>query len=337
MTLYKKAGVDLDAAKEFVEKIKPIASTTGKRGAISTLGGFGAVLDLKAAGFKDPLMVTGTDGVGSKLKLANKLGYHSHVGIDLVAMSANDVLCHGAKPLYFLDYYAVGKLDPVKGAEVIQGIANGCIRAGCSLVGGETAELPSMYKKDELELAGFCIGAVERENLLPSNIEYGDMILGIASSGLHANGYSMIKSTDGFNAEQIKEIMEPTLNYARACYPIMNKLKGLAHITGGGIIENLPRIIPDGLSANICIDWQPSELYRWIMDGGITKGKKIPFEEMLNTFNCGVGMAIVLDRQHRVDVWNHLHSFGHTVFEIGRIDNERDDGCGKIRIFGGWK
>lgn len=337
MTLYKKAGVDLDAAKEFVEKIKPIASTTGKRGAISTLGSFAAVLDLKAAGFKDPLIVTGTDGVGSKLKLANRLGYHSHVGIDLVAMSANDVLCHGAKPLYFLDYYAVGKLDPVKGAEVIQGIANGCIRAGCSLVGGETAELPTMYKKDEWELAGFCIGAVERENLLPNNIEYGDMILGIASSGLHSNGYSMIKSTDGFNAEQIKEIMEPTLNYARACYPLMDKLKGLAHITGGGIVENLPRIIPDGLTANINIDWQPSELYRWIMDGGITKGKKIPFEEMLSTFNCGVGMAIVLDGKHRVDVWNSLHSFGHKVFEIGRIDNERNDGCGKIRIFGGWK
>ncbi len=281
MTFYKDAGVDIDAANNFVEQIKPIAKTTSRPGVVSGIGGFGSIFDLKAAGFKDPLLVSGTDGVGSKLKLAQQYGFHGQVGIDLVCMSANDILCHGARPLYFLDYYATGKLDAEHATQIIQGIATGCIRTGCALVGGETAELPTMYSYDEWELAGFCVGAVERKKLLPKDIVAGDIILGLSSSGMHANGFSIIQTPDAIPEEQMKKLLQPTTDYVRSCLSVMDDLKGLAHITGGGIVDNIPRIIPDGLMASINISWPLSELYSWIMNGGITHGQIIPQDEML--------------------------------------------------------
>ena len=333
MSFYKNAGVDIDKANSFVEMIKPIAKTTTKPGVMSGLGGFGSVFDLKAAGFKDPLLISGTDGVGSKLKLAQKYGMHGHIGIDLVMMCANDILCHGARPLFFLDYYATGKLDPEYAAQIIDGIAIGCRRVDCALVGGETAELPSMYNQDEWELAGFCVGAVERKNLLPKKIRAGDTIIGIVSSGMHANGFSMIKTPDAITEEQMKKLLAPTKDYVRACLSIMNKIKGLANITGGGIIDNIPRIIPDGLTADIEIHWKLSELYSWIRLGGLTHGETIPQDEMLRTFNCGIGMAVITTQKNRTEVWHKLMDFGHQVCALGTVVKDKD-GIGKIKITG---
>lgn len=332
MSLYKDAGIDVDKANNFVDKIRQIADTTTKLGVVSSIGGFGSVFDLKAAGFRDPLLVSGTDGVGSKLKLVQKYGYLSDIGLDLVSMSANDVLCHGAKPLFFLDYYAVGKLDIDHGRQIIQGIAYGCIRAGCSLVGGETAELPTMYDTDEWELAGFCVGAVERENLLPKNIKEGDSIIGISSNGLHANGYSMIQNPKTVPKEHMKSLLLPTTDYVRGCLAVMDTLTGLAHITGGGLVDNVPRIIPDGLCAQININWRLSELFTWIKNGGLTDGEPISDNEMLKTFNCGIGMVIILDINNEVKVCSRLNDFGHDVYKIGRVTKTKSEK--KIKIIG---
>jgi len=332
MSLYTDAGVDIDKANSFVETIKPIAITSTRPGVVSGIGGFGSIFDLKAAGFEDPLLISGTDGVGSKLKFAQQYGFHGHIGIDLVMMCANDILCHGATPLYFLDYYATGKLNVEQATQIIHGITTGCIRADCALVGGETAELPTMYDKDQWELAGFCVGAVERENLLPNGIIEGDVILGLASSGMHSNGFSMIQSSKGIPEPQMHKLLRPTADYVRSCLSVMDSLKGLAHITGGGLVDNVPRIVPDGLIANIKITWPLSELYTWIKCGGITHGKAIPQDEMLRIFNCGIGMVLVVDKKLSKAVQDGIHAFGHTVYEIGKIGKTKGDK--KIKIIG---
>lgn len=332
MSFYKDAGVDIDVANSFIEKIKPIAKTTFRPGVISGIGGFGSIFDLKAEGFTDPLLVSGTDGVGSKLKLAQQYGFHGQIGIDLVCMSANDILCHGAKPLYFLDYYATGKLDTEQATQIIQGIATGCIRTGCALVGGETAELPTIYSCDEWELAGFCVGAVERENLLPRDIVVGDIILGLSSNGMHANGFSIIQTPADIPEAQMNKLLQPTTDYVRSCLSVIDNLKGLAHITGGGLVDNVPRIIPDGLMANIKISWPLSKLYTWIKHGGITHGKTIPQNEMLRIFNCGIGMILILDKKVSKSVSDRLRSFGHNVYNLGKV--VKTTGNEKIKITG---
>jgi phosphoribosylformylglycinamidine cyclo-ligase len=302
---YADAGVSIDAGNALVKAIGPLARSTARRGANAELGGFGGFFDLKAAGYSDPLLVAANDGVGTKLKLAIESGRHDGVGIDLVAMCANDLIVQGAEPLFFLDYYATGKLDNDVAAAVVASIAEGCRQAGCALIGGETAEMPGMYAAGDYDLAGFCVGAVDRDKVLTgADIEPGNVILGLASSGVHSNGFSLVRriiEQQGWLLQQSfptlrtslgAALLEPTKIYVRSLLPLVQerKIKGLAHITGGGLLENIPRVLPDTCHAIVDADeWDLPKIFALLQQGG-----RIAADEMARTFNCGIGMAVIV-------------------------------------------
>lgn len=329
---YKEAGVDIDAGNALVERIKPHARATARTGVVGGLGGFGAVFDLKAAGFEDALLVSTTDGVGTKLKLAIDLHQHQTIGIDLVGMCVNDLLVQGATPLFFLDYYATGKLTVDVASDVIAGIAEGCKQAGCALVGGETAEMPGMYDPEDYDLAGFTVGAVARANLLPQpNLAEGDILLGLGSSGVHSNGYSLVRKLVTESGAKLTEkapfatthatlgeaLLEPTRIYVKSLLPLLNagKIRALSHITGGGLTENLPRVLPNTLSAAIDLTtWKLPPVFAWMQQVG-----NIHEEEMLRTFNCGIGMILVVAPAHAEEVSQALQQAGEAVTRIGKL------------------
>ena len=329
---YKDAGVSIDAGNALVKAIGPLARSTARPGANAELGGFGGFFDLKAAGYRDPLLVAANDGVGTKLKLAIETGRLDGVGIDLVAMCANDLIVQGAEPLFFLDYYATGKLDNDVAAAVVASIAEGCRQAGCALIGGETAEMPGMYASGDYDLAGFCVGAVERDRVLTgAGIAPGDVILGLASSGVHSNGFSLVRrivERESWNlAEPLpgqggralgEMLLEPTRIYVRALLPLVQqrRIKGLAHITGGGLLENIPRVLPENCHAIVDADgWPLPSIFAMLQDGG-----QIAPEEMARTFNCGIGMVAIVDEGAAGEVTLALEAAGETVLAIGRID-----------------
>ena len=324
---YRDAGVDIEAGDALVEQIKPFAKRTMRPEVLGGIGGFGSLFAVPKK-FKEPILVSGTDGVGTKLKLAFELNKHDTVGIDLVAMSVNDILVQGAEPLFFLDYFACGKLEVGVAAQVIKGIAAGCEQSGCALVGGETAEMPGMYPAGEYDLAGFAVGCADKSKLIDgTTIAAGDVVLGLASSGAHSNGYSLIRKLieksgidfeSDFHGRKFKDVvMEPTRIYVKSLLKLIDALpvKGMAHITGGGITENIPRVLPEGLTAEIkASGWQLPPLFQWLQ----TQGNIIP-SEMYKTFNCGIGMAIVVAKEHVAEAKALLESSGETVFEIGHV------------------
>lgn len=331
---YRDAGVDIDAGEELVDAIKPMAASTRRPGAAGDLGGFGGLFDLKAAGFKDPILVSGTDGVGTKLMLAFATDRHETIGIDLVAMCANDVLAQGAEPLFFLDYFATGKLETGTAAKVVSGIAEGCRQAGCTLVGGETAEMPGMYAPGHYDLAGFVVGAVERTDVLPKtdDMKAGDVLVALPSSGPHSNGYSLIRRiversglalTDAAPFDPTKTLGEallaPTRIYVKSVLPLirMKRIKGLAHITGGGLTENAPRMCPDHLFPKI--DYKAVTLppvFQWLQQVG-----SVSDEEVRRTFNCGIGLVMAVDPQVANPLMERLANEGEAPFVIGELAN----------------
>ena len=329
---YAQAGVSIDAGNALVRAIAPLARATRRPGADADLGGFGGFFDLKAAGFSDPLLVAANDGVGTKLKLAIESGRHDGVGIDLVAMCVNDLIVQGAEPLFFLDYFATGRLESEVAERVIASIANGCREAGCALIGGETAEMPGMYADGDYDLAGFCVGAVERgEALTGDRVSPGDLILGLASSGVHSNGFSLVRRLAEekgwklnrpalFDQEKllIEALLEPTRIYVRSLLPLVRggRIKALAHITGGGLLENIPRVLGEGLHAFVDAGaWSQPRLMAFLQAQG-----NIEPEEMARTFNCGIGMAVVVAPDDLSDVTQALEDTGETVFRIGQIE-----------------
>jgi phosphoribosylformylglycinamidine cyclo-ligase len=335
---YAQAGVSIEGGNALVRAIAPLAKATRRPGADADLGGFGGFFDLKAAGFTDPLLVAANDGVGTKLKLAIDSGRHDGVGIDLVAMCANDLIVQGAEPLFFLDYYATGKLDNAVAERVVAGIAEGCRIAGCALIGGETAEMPGMYSDGDYDLAGFCVGAVERDRVLTGRtIAPGDVVLGLASSGVHSNGYSLVRrlaADKGWKLDRpalfdsdillIDALMAPTRIYVRSLLPLIGegRIKGLAHITGGGLLENIPRVLPEGVHARIDADgWTQPRLMAFLQAQGA-----IEPEEMARTFNCGIGMAVVVSPDEVEAVTTELIAADETVLLIGEIV-EGQRGC----------
>jgi phosphoribosylformylglycinamidine cyclo-ligase len=324
--------VDIDAGNALVEAIKPLAKGTARPGSEASLGGFGGFFDLKAAGYRDPILVAATDGVGTKLKLAVEAGRTESLGIDLVAMCVNDLVVQGAEPLLFLDYLATGKLDVAAARNVVAGIADGCREAGCALIGGETAEMPGLYAAGDFDLAGFAVGALERgQALTGENVAEGDVILGLAASGLHANGFSLVRKVVAdlgldlagpapFGPEQGlgDMLLTPTRIYVKSCLAAVRGggVKALAHITGGGLVENLPRVLPENCAAVIDgLSWLAPPVFGWLSrEGGV------PAAEMLRTFNCGIGMAVVVAPGHEIAVSTLLTEHGETVFRIGRIE-----------------
>lgn len=300
---YKDAGVDIDAGNALVERIKPSIKATARDGVLGSIGGFGGLFDLKALkNYDHPILVSATDGVGTKLAIAQAAGNHSSIGIDLVAMCVNDIVVQGAEPLFFLDYYATGKLNNDVAADVINGIAEGCKQAGCGLIGGETAEMPGMYQGEDYDLAGFSVGIVEKDAMLPrGDIADGDTVIGLPSSGIHSNGYSLVRhvlktnniaftdAVDGIGVLQ-DALLTPTQIYVKPLLAAMDSIKALAHITGGGLSENIPRVLPDNLGVTIdCAAWTPQRLFSWLAEQG-----GIAHEEMLRTFNCGIGMVVIV-------------------------------------------
>ena len=329
---YAQAGVSIAAGNALVRAIAPLAKATRRPGADAELGGFGGFFDLRAAGFTDPLLVAANDGVGTKLKLAIESGKHDGVGIDLVAMCANDLIVQGAEPLFFLDYYATGKLDPVVAQAVVASIAEGCKLAGCALIGGETAEMPGMYSEGDYDLAGFCVGAVERSQVLTGGkVADGDVILGMASSGVHSNGFSLVRrlaADKGWKLNRpalfdqnillIDALMAPTRIYVKSLLPLVRagEIHAMAHITGGGLLENIPRVLPEGLHATINADlWEQPRLMAFLQAQG-----QIEPDEMARTFNCGIGMALVVAPDRVASVSAALTAAGESVVTIGRID-----------------
>ena len=324
---YKDAGVDIEAGDQLVERIKPFAKKTMRAEVLGGIGGFGSLFEVPKK-YKEPILVSGTDGVGTKLKLAFELNKHDTVGIDLVAMSVNDILVQGAEPLFFLDYFACGKLDVETASQVIKGIAEGCAQSGCALVGGETAEMPGMYPEGEYDLAGFAVGVVEKSEIINGKtIQPGDALIGLASSGAHSNGYSLIRKIISnekadflgpFDGKTLKDIvMEPTRLYVKSILKLKEtiEIKGMAHITGGGITENIPRILEEDLMAEIqSSSWPLPKLFQWLQEKG-----NIPNAELYRTFNCGIGMAIVIDRKDVAKAKQILQEFNETVYEIGVI------------------
>ena len=334
---YRGAGVDIEAGDALVEAIKPAAKATLRSGVMGGLGGFGALFDLKAAGYSDPLLVSSTDGVGTKLKIAIAAGIHDTVGQDLVAMCVNDLVVQGAEPLFFLDYFASSRLQVTAAAAVIQGIAKGCEMAGCALIGGETAEMPGLYADGDYDLAGFVVGAVERDRLLTgADVAPGDLLIGIASSGIHSNGYSLVRRiVEGENqaydgpspveegVSLARTLLTPTKIYVKG--PLAAHRQGLvkafAHITGSGIIGNLPRVLPDGMAAEVdagCWKWPP--IFDWLQKTG-----RLSAHEMANTFNCGLGMIAVVSRDKAPDAMTVLAEAGESVGVIGRIVEQKGD------------
>ena len=326
---YADAGVDIDAGNALVERIKPAAASTKRPGVVDGLGGFGAMFDLKAAGFDDPILVSATDGVGTKLRIAIDTGHVGTMGIDLVAMCVNDLICQGATPLFFLDYFATGKLDVESAARVIEGIAEGCRQADCALIGGETAEMPGLYGGDDFDLAGFAVGAMERGAGLPRDVAGGDVLIGLPSSGLHSNGYALVRkiveqSGLGWNdpcpfgiGVLSAHLLEPTRIYVRPAVAALatGRLKALAHITGGGLTENLPRALPAGLGAEIDLgNWQRPPVFDWLItQAGLDQA------EALKTFNCGIGMIAIAAVADADAVQDALSREGASAVRIGRV------------------
>ena len=327
---YRDAGVDIDAGDALVEAIKPYAKRTLRPEVLTGIGGFGALVEISKK-YKNPVLVSGTDGVGTKLKLAFEWNKHDTIGIDLVAMSVNDILVQGAEPLFFLDYFACGKLDVPTATEVIKGIAAGCEQSGCALIGGETAEMPGMYPPGEYDLAGFAVGVVEKENIIDGkSIAVGDVVLGLASSGAHSNGYSLIRKIierakpnldADFHGKTLREaILAPTHLYVKPMLELMKqlKVKGIAHITGGGLTDNIPRILQDGLSAIVQKNtWLRPPLFSWLQEHG-----NVAESEMHRVFNCGVGMVVVVDKRDAIAAMDLLRKQGETVWAIGSIEKQ---------------
>jgi phosphoribosylformylglycinamidine cyclo-ligase len=342
---YADAGVSIDAGNALVKAIGPLARSTARPGANAELGGFGGFFDLKAAGYSDPLLVAANDGVGTKLKLAIETGRHEGIGIDLVAMCANDLIVQGAEPLFFLDYYATGKLDNDVATAVVASIAQGCRDAACALIGGETAEMPGMYSPGDYDLAGFCVGAVERNKVLTgATIQPGDLLLGLASSGVHSNGFSLVRRIiieKGWNLDESlpgeggrslgQLLLEPTRIYVRELLPLIQRglIKGMAHITGGGLLENIPRVLPDGCHALVNTDaWQLPPIFAELQAGG-----QIEPQEMARTFNCGIGMVLIIQPDKRETVGMALGDADG--IEIGMIE-EGQRGCTVHGSMGRW-
>lgn len=334
---YSDAGVDIDAGNSLVERIKPHIKATRRSGADGEIGGFGGLFDLKAAGFSDPVLVAANDGVGTKLKIAIEAGKHDTVGIDLVAMCVNDLIVQGAEPLFFLDYFATGKLDVDEGEAIVAGIAKGCQDAGCALIGGETAEMPGMYAGGDYDLAGFAVGAAERGSLLPSaDIAAGDVLLGLTSSGVHSNGFSLVRrivENAGIgwndpapfeNGTLAEAFLAPTRIYVRPVLQAIREtgaVKALVHITGGGFPENIPRVLPQGLAVRIDLSvFSPPPVFSWLARTGGVETK-----EMLRTFNCGIGMIAAVSASEAVRVAQSLEAAGETVLTLGRLE-DREDG-----------
>ena len=326
---YAAAGVDIDAGNALVERIKPAAKATDRPGVMAGLGGFGALFDPRAAGYQDPVLVAATDGVGTKLKIAIETGEVDGVGIDLVAMCVNDLVCQGAEPLFFLDYFATGKLDVDQAARVVEGIAEGCRRAGAALIGGETAEMPGMYHGGDFDLAGFAVGAMERGAHLPQGVAEGDVLLALGSDGVHSNGYSLVRkvversglawdaSSPFAKGALGRTLLTPTRIYVRPVLAAIRAggVRAAAHITGGGITENLPRVLPEGVGAEVDLDsWQAPSVFRWLADAG-----DVPEREMLKTFNCGVGMVLVVAPDRAKALTELLRAEGETVRTIGEV------------------
>lgn len=325
---YKSAGVDIEAGNALVERIKPIAAKTRNAGVMAGLGGFGSLFELPLDRYKQPVLVSGTDGVGTKLKLALDLNIHNSVGIDLVAMCVNDIIVQGAEPLFFLDYFATGKLEVDTAASVIEGIGKGCEQAGAALVGGETAEMPGMYADGDYDLAGFCVGIVEKDRIIDgSQVQAGDKLIALASSGPHSNGYSLIRKivarsglawTDNVNGKPLGEtLLTPTRIYVKPLLELLQTVPvhAMAHITGGGITENLPRVLPDGLNADVQLSaWELPEVFVWLQQQG-----NVELADMLVTFNCGIGMIVCVAAQDEAATLEILKQQGETAFSIGEI------------------
>ena len=342
---YHRAGVDIDAGAAFVRAIGPLVRSTTRAGAQPALGGFAGFFDLAEAGFKSPLLVAATDGVGTKLQLTARCGRHKVAGIDLVAMCVNDLLVHGAQPLFFLDYFATSKLEPATAQALIEGIVEGCREAGCALIGGETAEMPEHYRHGDYDLAGFAVGAVERGRQLPrGDIRPGDVLLGLASSGAHANGFSLIRQimrrqglfladpapfAPGETVASV--LLVPTRIYVRSLLDLFEQdvIKALAHITGGGLLDNVPRILPAGVVARIdTASWRAPAVFRWLYEAG-----QIKPQEMLRVFNCGIGMVLVVDPENTDAVIRHLSERGETVYRLGAL--APGDGPARVQVVDG--
>jgi len=334
---YAQAGVDIDAGNRMVDIIKPLVRATRRPGADAEIGGFGGLFDLKRAGFKDPVLVAATDGVGTKVKIAIETGRHDTIGIDLVAMSVNDLVVQGAEPLFFLDYFACSRLEPEVGAAVVGGIAQGCRESGCALIGGETAEMPGLYQPGDYDLAGFAVGAAERDAILPRDVAAGDIVLGLASSGVHSNGFSLVRKVADragltwsakapFDAGQTlgEAVLVPTRLYVKSCLAAIRETKGvkaLAHITGGGFPDNIPRVFPDGIGARIDLSKVPVlPVFKWLASAG-----EVAEGEMLRTFNCGIGMIVVVAPQDVDAVSAVLRREGDTVVMLGELFAARAD------------
>jgi len=335
---YSSSGVDIDAGNRLVDLIKPMVRATARPGADAEIGGFGGLFDLRAAGFKDPVLVAATDGVGTKVKIAIETGVHTGIGIDLVAMSVNDLVVQGAEPLFFLDYFACGKLEPEAAAEIVAGVAEACRESGCALIGGETAEMPGLYKDGDYDLAGFAVGAAERGTLLPTkDIAVGDAVIGLASSGVHSNGFSLVrkvveKSGVAFDAPAPfapvmtlgGALLAPTKLYVKSCLRAIREVggvKALAHITGGGFTDNIPRVLPKSLGVRIDLNAVPVlPVFKWLAKEG-----NIAELEMLRTFNCGIGMIAIVNRDNLVDVMSVLSDSGERVVDLGEVISTEGD------------
>ncbi|MBD3611950.1 MAG: phosphoribosylformylglycinamidine cyclo-ligase [Hydrogenovibrio crunogenus] len=331
---YKDAGVDIDAGNALVEAIKPIAKATARPEVSTSLGGFGALFELPMDKYKNPLLVSGTDGVGTKLRLAIESGKHDQVGIDLVAMCVNDLIVQGAEPLFFLDYYATGKLDIYTARDVVAGIGEGCQQSGCALIGGETAEMPGMYPDGDYDLAGFCVGIVEKADLIDgTKVKAGDVLLGLASSGPHSNGYSLIRKIIEVNGANLNEecdgqplidaLMAPTRIYVKSILALMKQIEihAISHITGGGLLENLPRVMPNNTKAKVDTkSWNRPAVFDWIQTHG-----NVEFHEMHRTLNCGIGMVVVVDEKDQQAAIDALTAQGEVVSVIGKIESSESE------------
>lgn len=326
---YAQAGVDIDAGNALVERIKPAAKRTNRPGTMSGLGGFGALFDLKGAGYSDPILVAATDGVGTKLRIAIDTGNVDTIGVDLVAMCVNDLVCQGAEPLFFLDYFATGKLEVDQAARIIEGIAEGCAASGCALIGGETAEMPGMYHKGDFDLAGFAVGAMERGQDLPAGVAVGDVLLGLASNGVHSNGYSFVRKVVELSgltwdapapfadASLGAALLAPTRLYVKQALAAIRAggVHGLAHITGGGLTENPPRVLPEGMACEIDLSaWELPPVFRWLATTA-----SMAEAELLKTFNCGIGMMLVVAPDRADDLAALLREAGETVVALGHV------------------
>ena len=324
---YKDSGVDITKGNQLIEKIKPIAKSTLRPGVLGGLGGFGAMFEIPLEKYKNPVLISGTDGVGTKLKVAEMLDKHDTIGIDLVAMCVNDLIVQGAEPLFFLDYYATGSLNPEIATSVIEGIGEGCRQSGCSLIGGETAEMPGMYNGEEYDLAGFCVGIVDKNQVIDgSKVNEGDHIVALGSSGPHSNGYSLIrkvleKSTP--SSEQLNSLIEPTRIYVKSILSLAKILTvhAISHITGGGLLENIPRVLPDHLSAKLNSNsWSQPEIFKWLQKEG-----NIDSHEMYRVLNCGVGMVVIISKESSSQAIEHLSACGENAWLIGEVVHSKGE------------